>query len=163
MCVSKTYLPYLLRFWSAKLAFPDGTGTGKLSCWTLILTQWPNRIKLVFERLSTFIKSASNITHSAIASQERSTCVLHTVHHALTAYSLVPHQCSVLCFACCYATLHHLHISYYYSSNATASRALERQYRNASAGMNLRVMGIVETLLDLAHYMTVLPWDCTVM
>ena len=38
--------------------------------------------------------------------------------------------------------------AYYYSSNANANRALVRQYRSVSAGMNLRVMGIVETLLD---------------
>ena len=46
------------------------------------------------------------------------------------------HQCSVLCFACCCATLHHLT-----TSNANASRALVPQYRNVSAVVNLRVVG----------------------
>ena len=52
--------------------------------------------KLALERLSIFHKSASNITHSAITSPKRSACVLHTLQHALTAYSLVSNQCSVL-------------------------------------------------------------------
>ena len=58
---------------------------------------------MVRERLLTFHKSASNITHAAIASQERSACVLHTVQHALTAYSLgrPPVQCSMLCMLLC--------------------------------------------------------------
>ena len=89
----------LLCFWSAKMAFTDGTGAGKQSHWTPILTQCTNRKKMVLERLPTFCKSASNISHSAIASQERSACILHTVQHALTVYSLLrpPVQCSMLC------------------------------------------------------------------
>ena len=71
------------------MALDDGTGAGKPSCWTPILTQWPNRKKLVLERLSKSQKSASNITYSAIASRKRSACVLHTVQHGLRAYSLV--------------------------------------------------------------------------
>ena len=49
----------------------------------------PNRKQLAHERLSPFHKSASNITHSAIASKKRSACVLYTVQYALTAYSVV--------------------------------------------------------------------------
>ena len=93
----------LLCFRSAKMAFRDGTGAGKQSRWTPILTQCLNRKKLVLKRLSTFRKSASNISHSAIASQECSACVLHTVQHALTAYNLVlpSVQCSMLCMLLC--------------------------------------------------------------
>ena len=46
------------------------------------------------------------------------------------------HQCSVLCFACCCATLHHL-----LTSNANANRALVPQYRNVSAVVSLRAVG----------------------
>ena len=62
----------------------------------------PKKI-LVLERLSTFRKSASNISNSAIASQKHSLWVLHTVQHGLTAYSLVrpPVQCSMLCMLLC--------------------------------------------------------------
>ena len=90
-------------FWSAKMAFPDGTGTGKQSRWTPILMQCTNWKKMVLERLSTFRKSASNVSHSAIAGQERSACMLNTVQHALAAYSLVRPlvQCSMLCMLFC--------------------------------------------------------------
>ena len=77
----------LLCFRSAKMAFPDGTGTAEPSCWTLVLTQCPNRKKkkkkVALDRLSAFHKSSSNITHSSIASQERSACALHSVHSTL--------------------------------------------------------------------------------
>ena len=117
------------------MAFPDGTGAGKLSCWTPILTQCPNQKKLACERLSPFHKSASNITHSAIAERKRSACVLYTVQHALTAFSLVrqPAQCSVLCMPRRCAIPHHLH-------NTNASRVLVPQYRNVSAVVKLRVV-----------------------
>ena len=81
------------------MARHGGTGAGNPSCWTAILTQWPNRKVWVLERLSTSHKSASNITYSAIASRKRSACVFGTVQHAISTYSVVrpPVQCSVLC------------------------------------------------------------------
>ena len=98
----------LLCFGSAKMALPDSTGPRKPSRWILILTQCRTE-KLVLERLSTFCKSAPNISYSAIASRDHSACVFHTVQHAHSAYifwcgnhcsavqcSAV--QCSVLCF-----------------------------------------------------------------
>ena len=113
-----------------------GTGAGKPSFWTTILTQWPNRKILVLERLSTSHKSASNITHSAIASRKRSARVLRTVQHAVSAYSLErpPVQCSVLCMPRCCTTPHHLH-------NTNANRVLVPQYRDASAVVRLCVVG----------------------
>ena len=123
-------------FWGAKMAGHDATGAGKPSCWSPILTQWPNRKVLVLERLSTSHKSASNITYSAIASRKRSACVLRTVQHAVSTYSLVrpPVQCSVLCMPRCFTTPHHLH-------NTNASRVLLPQCRDASAVVKLWVVG----------------------
>ena len=64
-------------------------------------------------------------------------------HACCTLYSMPSlhtvwcgHQCSVLCFAWCCPTMHHLH-----TSNANASRALVPQYGNVSAVVNLRVVG----------------------
>ena len=118
------------------MAGHDATGAGKPSCWTPILTQWPNRKVLVLERLSTSHKSASIITYSAIASRKRSECVLRTVQHAVSTYSLVrpPVQCSVLCMPRCFTTPHHLH-------NTNASRVLLPQCRDASAVVKLWVLG----------------------
>ena len=114
----------------------DGTGAGKPSCWTPILTQWPSRQILVLERLSTFHKLASNITYSAIASRKCSAFVLRTVQHAISAYSLVrpPVQCSVLCMPRCCTTPHHLH-------NTNSNRVLVQQYSDASAVVKLWVVG----------------------
>ena len=126
-----------LAFWSAKLAFPWGTGAGKLSNWTPVLTQYANRKQLASERLSPFHKSVSNITHSVIPKQNvmYACCTLYSMPSMRTVWCGI--QCSVLCFACCCATLQHLHTS---SSNANANRALVPQYRNVSAGVNLRVV-----------------------
>ena len=114
----------------------DGTGAGKPSCWTPILTQWPNRKVLVLDRLSTSHKSVSNITYSANASRKRSACVLRTVQHAVSTYSLVrpPVQCSVLCMPWCFTTPHHLH-------NTNANRVLVPQYSAASAVVKLWMVG----------------------
>ena len=92
--------------------------------------------KLARERLSPFRKSASNITHSAIAEQKRSACVLYTVQHALSAYSLVrqPVQCSVLCMPRRCTTQHHL-------QSTNANRVLVPQYTNVSAVVKLLVVG----------------------
>ena len=43
--------------------------------------------RVATERLLACHNSASNTTHSTIASQKPSACVLHTVQNALTAYS----------------------------------------------------------------------------
>ena len=63
-------------------------------------------------------------------------CTLYSMPSLHTVWCC--HQCSVLCFACCYANLHHLHTSI---SNANTNRALVPQYRNVSAVVNLRVVG----------------------
>ena len=118
------------------MAVYAGTAAGKPSFWTTILTQWPNRKILVLERLLTSHKSASNITHSAIASRKRSARVLRTVQHAVSAYSLErpPVQYSVLCMQRCCTTPHHLH-------NTNINRVLVPQYRDASAVVKLSVVG----------------------
>ena len=61
-------------------------------------------------------------------------CTLYSMPSLHTVWC--GNQCSVLCFACCCATLHHLH-----TSNADANRALVPQYRNVSAVVNLRLAG----------------------
>ena len=133
----------LLCFSFAKMAIPDGTGTGKPTCCTPISTQWPNRTVLGLERLWTSHKSASNITYSANVSRKCSARVLRTVKHAISAYSSVrpPAQCSVLCMPRCFTSPYHLH-------NINASRLLVPQYRDASA------------VLYLVHSMYH-AWDCT--
>ena len=117
------------------MAFHGGTGAGKPSCWTPILTHWPNGKKSVLERLSTSHKSA-NITYSAIASRKRLVCVLLTVQHAVSAYRLVrtPAQCCVLCMPRCCATPHHLPYT-------NANHVLVPLYRDASAVVKLLVVG----------------------
>ena len=71
-----------------------------------------------------------------MASQKRSACVLHTVQHAVSAYSLERPlvQCSLLCMQQCCTTPHHLH-------NTNANRVLVLQYRDASAVVKLCVVG----------------------
>ena len=66
------------------------------------------------EKLSPFHKSASNITPSTIPEQnvQHAYCTLYSMPSRHTVWC--GNQCSVLCFACCYATLHDLH-----TSNAT--------------------------------------------
>ena len=95
----------------------------------------PNR-KVARERLLPFHKSASNITHSSIAEQKRSVCVLYTVQRALVHTVLVrqPVQCSVLCMPRRCTTPYHLHTT-------NANCALVPQYRNVSAVVKLQVVG----------------------
>ena len=97
---------------------------------------------MILERLSTFHKSTSNITHSAIASQDRSACVLHTVQHALTAYSLLRqpvHALHVVVRPCINCILYYCTTSTC-GGNENASRALVPQYKNVNAVVNLRMV-----------------------
>ena len=114
----------LLGFWSARTAFPDSTGAGKLACWTPILTQYPNKKNGAWEAI-------------AIALLWSLACELYSVQYVLTVYSLVqqPVQCSKLCMP---LYPHYLH-------NVTANCALVPQYRNVSAVVKLRV--------HLMHYL----------
>ena len=123
-----------------------------------------SRKKLLLERLLTFHKAASNITHSAIASQERSACVLHTVQHALTAYSLVrqPVQCSMLCMLLCDpASFAYYCTTSTCSSTANASRALVPHYINVVILLVVRKR--CQTSCTTCRSTTGIPWDCTVM
>ena len=134
------------------MAFPDSTDTGKPSRWTPILTQCPNRKKLVLERVSTF--------HNPFQTSPTPPLPRKNVQHACSTLYSMPslhtvwcgNQCSVLCFACCSGTLHHLH-----TSNANAYRALVPQYRNVSVVVNLRVvMKRRQTLCTTST--TGIPW-----
>ena len=129
----------LLFFGSAMMAFPDGTRDGKLFRRIPIFTQCSNRKKMALERLSTFHKSASHVTHSAIALQKRSAYVSHTVQHARTAYSLVRQSLHSAVFYALHAVVrpppppHHLH-------NANVNCALVRCTHGTGISVRLRVV-----------------------
>ena len=117
------------------MAIPDSTGAGKQSCWTKIITQFPNR-KTWHVR---------GYCHSINQLQTSSTPPLprKNVQHACCTLYSMPSLHTVWCsnFACCCATPRHLH-------NANANRALGHtcrtlypQYRNVSAVVNLWVVG----------------------
>ena len=116
------------------MAFRDGTGAGNQSHWTRILTQCPNRKKLVLKGLSTFRKSASNISHSAITSQERSACVLHTVYSTACPHCIQFGAASAEFYAL-HAVVRPCIICILHCSSSMP------QYRNASAVVNLQVVG----------------------
>ena len=79
-------------------------------------------------------------------------CTLYSIPSLHTVWC--GNQCSALCFACCCATLHHLH-----TSNANANRALVPQYRNVSA-CGCELSGGEEALPDLVQYNIVLSCTC---
>ena len=94
-------------------------------CWEAIpldsdINAVPDRKKLALDKRSAFHKAASNISHTAIASHKHSSCVLYTVQHAVTAYSLVqqPVQCSMLRMLLCNPT------SFAYCKRQACGRAL---------------------------------------
>ena len=132
----------MLCFLSAKMAFPNGTGAGKLSRWTPILTQWPNQ-KIGALKATDIPKV--RFTHHPLCYclANLSACVLHTVQHARTAYNIVQPrvQCSMLCMPLHLCAPHHLH-------NANTNRALMR----CTTVQTCRVVGRGEALPELVHY-----------
>ena len=118
------------------MTFPDSTGAGMLSRWTPILTQCPNRKTWCLKgyRHPVYPLQTSPTPPLPGKNVQHAYCTLYSMPSLHTVWC--GHQCSVLCFACWCATLHHLH-----TSNANANRALVPPYKNVSAVVNLRVVG----------------------
>ena len=135
------------------MALDDGTGAGKPSCWTPILTQWPNRKKNW---------SLKDYRHPRNQLQTSPTPPLpreNVQHVCCTLYSMAfvhtvwwGYQCSVLCFACRSVVRPRL-ICIIQTSTVW-------QYRVQRCQCGREFMGGGKALPYLVHSMDH-AWDCT--
>ena len=133
-----------------KHGLPDSTGAGKLSCWTSILSQCPNRKNERMRGYRYFLNQLHTSLTPQLTRKKVAWCSRHSMPSLHTVWCC--NQCRDLCLPYCCATLRHLHIT------GTCSRLNECNCQPcASATVQIyqcgyELAGGEEAMPDLFHY-----------